>query len=127
MIREGETEDVFIPEEQTCGAFQGDEVEFIITRQKESASFGGGERRMEGKIVKILSHTTTRIVGLYEKSKRFGFVRPDDQRVLKDIYIPEGKEKGAVSGHKSGGRADFLRRTGHEAGGESGGDHRAHQ
>ena len=100
VIREGETEDVFIPEEQTCGAFQGDEVEFIITRQKESASFGGGERRMEGKIVKILSHTTTRIVGLYEKSKRFGFVRPDDQRVLKDIYIPEGKEKGAVSGHK---------------------------
>ena len=34
VIREGETEDVFIPEEQTCGAFQGDEVEFIITRQK---------------------------------------------------------------------------------------------
>ena len=52
---------------------------------------------MEGKIVKILSHTTTRIVGLYEKSKRFGFVRPDDQRVLKDIYIPEGKEKGTSS------------------------------
>ena len=34
------------------------------------------------------------------KRQRFGFVRPDDQRVLKDIYIPEGKEKGAVSGHK---------------------------
>lgn len=99
VMREGETEDVFIPEDQTGGAFQGDEVEFIITRQKDSAQ-GSDGRRMEGKIVRILSHGTTRIVGLYEKSKRFGFVRPDDQRVLKDIYIPEGKEKGAVSGHK---------------------------
>ena len=40
------------------------------------------------------------IVGLYEKSRSFGFVRPDNQRYLKDIYIPEGKEMGAMTGHK---------------------------
>ena len=75
------------------GAFQGDEVEYIIT----AAPSG---RRREGKIVRILSHTVRRIVGLYEKSRNFGFVRPDNQRYLNDIYIPSGKEMGAMTGHK---------------------------
>lgn len=93
VLPENGGEDVFIPEENICGAFQGDEVEFIIV----SAPTG---RRKEGKIVKILSHTVNRIVGLYEKSKNFGFVRPDNQRVMKDIYIPAGKEMNAMTGHK---------------------------
>lgn len=42
----------------------------------------------------------TKVVGLYEKSKSFGFVRPDNQRFLKDIYIPAGKELHAMTGHK---------------------------
>ena len=86
-------DDVFISEENLCGAFHGDEVEFIIT----SAPSG---RRREGKIVKILSHGVSRVVGLYEKSRDFGFVRPDNQRYLKDIYIPAGKEMNAMTGHK---------------------------
>ena len=86
-------DDVFIPEENLCGAFQGDEVEYIITAAPL-------RRRMEGKIVRVLSHSVTRIVGLYEKCRDFGFVRPDNQRYLKDIYIPAGKEGGAMTGHK---------------------------
>ena len=83
----------FISEENINGAFQGDEVEYIIVKSR------GGQRK-EGKIVRIVSHTVTRVVGLYEKSKNFGFVRPDNQRNLKDIYIPAGKEMGAMNGHK---------------------------
>ena len=93
VIMEGEDEDVFISEENMNGAFQGDQVEFIITKQPEG-------KRKEGKIVNILSHGTTKVVGLFDKCKNFGFVRPDNQRVLKDIYIPAGKDKGAMSGHK---------------------------
>ena len=92
VLREDE-EDVFIPEENINGAFQGDEVEFLITKSPEG-------RRKEGKIVRVVSHGTTKVIGLYEKSKSFGFVRPDNQRFLKDIYIPAGKEKGAMTGHK---------------------------
>ena len=92
VLREDE-EDVFIPEENINGAFQGDEVEFLITKSPEG-------RRKEGKIVRGVSHGTTKVIGLYEKSKSFGFVRPDNQRFLKDIYIPAGKEKGAMTGHK---------------------------
>lgn len=50
--------------------------------------------------MRVVSHGTTKVIGLYEKSKSFGFVRPDNQRFLKDIYIPAGKEKGAMTGHK---------------------------
>ena len=87
------SEDVFIPEDNISGAFQGDEVEYIIT----AAPSG---RRKEGKIVRILSHSVVHVVGLYEKSKSFGFVRPDNQRYLKDIYIPSGTERGAMTGPK---------------------------
>ena len=96
VIQEGEAEDIFIPEENTGGAFQGDQVEFIITKQGDSRE----GKRTEGKIVRIISRGLTRVVGLYEKCKNFGFVRPDNQRILQDIYIPEGKDKGAVTGHK---------------------------
>ena len=93
VMVEGEDEDIFIPGENVNGAFQGDEVECIITGAP-------GGKRKEGKIVRIVSHQVKKIVGLYEKSKSFGFVRPDNQRYLKDIYIPAGKEKGAMDGHK---------------------------
>ena len=93
VMLEGEDEDIFIPGENVNGAFQGDEVECIITGAP-------GGKRKEGKIVRIVSHQVKKIVGLYEKSKSFGFVRPDNQRYLKDIYIPAGKEMGAMDGHK---------------------------
>ena len=93
VMVEGEDEDIFIPGENVNGAFQGDEVECIITGAP-------GGKRKEGKIVRIVSHQVKKIVGLYEKSKSFGFVRPDNQRYLKDIYIPAGKEMGAMDGHK---------------------------
>ena len=85
--------DVFIAEENLSGAFQGDEVEFIIT----AAPSG---RRREGKVVRVVSHSVTQVVGLYENCGNYGFVRPDNQRYLHDIYIPAGKEKGAMTGHK---------------------------
>ncbi|WP_050640225.1 MULTISPECIES: ribonuclease R [Clostridia] len=99
VIQEGEEEDIFIPEENIGGAFQGDQVEFVVTKEADSRHGTDGKRK-EGRIVRILSHGTTKVVGLYEKCKSFGFVRPDSQRVLNDIYIPEGKDKGAMNGHK---------------------------
>lgn len=94
VIREGMDEDIYIAEENVNGAFQGDEVEFVVTHPKD------GGRRTEGRVVQVLSHSTTKVVGLYEKCKSYGFVRPDNQRIINDIYIPAGKEKGAMTGHK---------------------------
>ena len=90
---EGEAEDIFISEDDMNGAFHNDQVEVVI----KAAPAG---KRKEGKITKVLSHGTTTLVGYFEKSKNFGFVRPDDQRFVKDIFIPLERSKGAVTGHK---------------------------
>ena len=89
---EGE-EDLFIPEECKNGAFQGDQVEVLVTGYKE-----GGRR--EGKILRILSHGIVHVVGLYQKSKRFGFVLPDDTHVEQDIFVSEEDSMGAGDGDK---------------------------
>ncbi len=90
---EGEAEDIFISEDDMNGAFHNDQVEVVI----KAAPAG---KRKEGKITKVLSHGTTTLVGYFEKSKNFGFVRPDNQRFAKDVFIPLERSKGAVTGHK---------------------------
>ena len=90
---EGETEDIFIGEDDINGAFHNDQVEIVI-----KATPAG--KRKEGKIVKVLSHGTTTLVGYFEKSKNFGFVIPDNQKFVKDIFVPLERSKGAVTGHK---------------------------
>ena len=92
---EGEASDIFIGEEYTGGAFDKDKVEVVITKESSGKS-------REGKIVKIVERGLTKVVGLYEMrpGKNYGFVLPDNQKILKDIFIPIEKSKGAVDGHK---------------------------
>ena len=43
----------------------------------------------------------TKIVGIFEKSKNFGFVKPDDKKNFKkDIFIPKAFSKNARNGQK---------------------------
>lgn len=90
---EGQEEDVFIPADRTGGALHGDRVQIVI----DSEGRGG---RPEGTVVRILEHANETLVGTYEKGKGYGFVIPDNQRISKDIFIPQGCSQGAVSGHK---------------------------
>ncbi|MDO5540777.1 MAG: ribonuclease R [Eubacteriales bacterium] len=90
---EGWDEDVFIPESGINGAIHGDTVEIEVLP-------GRSGKRREGYVVKIISHVFTEIVGTYEKCKNFGFVIPDNQKLIRDIFIPQERSKGAVNGHK---------------------------
>ena len=65
----------------------------------ESQDRGGG-REAEGSVLKVLEHANKEVVGYYQKSKGFGFVIPDNQKISKDIFIPQGCDMGAVTGHK---------------------------
>ena len=95
VVTEGEDSDVFIGEEDTGGAFDGDKVEFVLTKE-------GRGRSREGKITRIISRGLKEIVGLYQKkdTQNYGFVIPDNQKFARDIFIPIEKSKGAVNGHK---------------------------
>ncbi len=90
---EGQADDIFISEDDANGAFHMDQVEVVITKAPE------GKRR-EGKIVRILSHGTVKLVGYFQKNKNFGFVIPDNDWFVKDIFVPLERSKGAVTGHK---------------------------
>ena len=90
---EGRSEDLYIPESSVNGAFHQDQVQVELLK-------GQGGRRQEARIVKILSHGLTKVVGTYQKSKSFGFVIPDLEKISTDIYIPAEGSKGAVTGHK---------------------------
>lgn len=71
-----------------------DKVMVAITVEKH------GDKRCEGKIIKILEHQIKEVVGTYQKSKTFGFVVPDNKKICYDIFVPQEKSMGAVTGHK---------------------------
>ena len=85
--------DFFVPAKNTGGAFDGDKVEIRVQ------SFSHGKRN-EARVTKVLERGVTTLVGTYDKGKGFGFVVPDSKRFGKDIFIPKGKSKGAITGHK---------------------------
>lgn len=91
---EGLERDVFIPAEKTAGAMHGDRVQIVA---EESQAKG---KRSEGAVVKILERANETVIGYYQKNKSFGFVLPDNQKLFQDIFIPQGKDMGAVTGHK---------------------------
>ena len=90
---DGLEEDIYISAEQVHGALHQDVVQVELKEAQE------GKRR-EGKVVKVLTRGTMQLVGIYQESKNYGFVVPDNGRYTKDIFIPKEQSKGAVNGHK---------------------------
>ena len=90
---EGEPEDIFIPEAQTHGAMHMDQVEIAVSPVVTGP-------RKEGTVLHIVERGMKQVVGTYEQSKNFGFVVPDNVKFGQDIFVPQERSKGAVSGHK---------------------------
>ena len=90
---EGQEEDYFVPAEHTGGAFHQDTVEIIVLKHSDG-------KRKEAKVVKIIERGIKEVVGTFQKSKAFGFVIPDNQKLGQDIFVPKERSKGAVDGHK---------------------------
>ena len=90
---EGMDQDVFIPAEKTKDAMHGDTVQI-------TASPASKGKRPEGAVIRVIERANQTIVGFYQKNKNFGFVVPDNQKINADVFIPQGKDMGAVTGHK---------------------------
>ena len=78
---ENQENEVYVSRGNTYQAIDGDEVLVEITDSKRD------DKNAEGKIIKILKHEKNTIVGVFQKSKNFGFVVPDDKKINTDIYI----------------------------------------
>lgn len=91
---EGQEEDLFVPSNSINKALNGDTVQVMIYKRKE------GTKRAEAKIVKIVKRERETVVGIFQKSKNFGFVVPDDKKFGTDIFISKSKCKEAKNNDK---------------------------
>ncbi|MCI9246016.1 MAG: ribonuclease R [Clostridia bacterium] len=87
---EDQEDEVYISRGNTKDAIDGDEVLIkIIEASRE-------DKHQEGKVLKVLKHNKDTFVGVFQKSRNFGFVVPDDRKVNSDIFISKkncGKAK----------------------------------
>lgn len=86
--------DVYIHANDMGGAMNGDTV---LVRVSTKGPSGG---RMEGEVVKVVIRAVTQVVGTFENHETYGFLIPDDKRITRDIFIPQNKFMGAVTGMK---------------------------
>ncbi|EGQ3657075.1 ribonuclease R [Staphylococcus pseudintermedius] len=91
-----EIEDIFIPPTKINRAMDGDVV--LVEVKKSRGDFRKG--KFEGEVKAIESHSIKQVVGTFSEARHFGFVVPDDKRIMQDIFVPKGQELGAVEGHK---------------------------
>ena len=81
--------DLFIPARSRGGALHGDEV---------FARIVGGSRGDEAAVYSVIRRGMRRIVGVYERGRRGGVVRPDERRFCNEVRIVGGER--AASGEK---------------------------
>jgi ribonuclease R len=84
--------DVFIPSNYMNGAMNGDKISVKVTREDTNT------KKREGEVVEIIERNTTKIVGIYEDCKNFGFVVSEDTRISKDVFISKKDRNGAKDG-----------------------------
>jgi ribonuclease R len=85
--------DVFIAARYLGTAFNGDTVEVALFAQQK-------KKNQEGQVIDVIKRKREEFVGILRKSKSFYFVKPDDLKIHRDIYIDKSKLNGAKVGDK---------------------------
>ncbi|WP_036380861.1 ribonuclease R [Muricauda sp. MAR_2010_75] len=93
VVVEDKDDDIFVPFNRMNKAFHGDMVEVFLKPKRNG-------KRPEGEVSKVLERRKSSYVGIVDKQKTFAFVRPTDQKMYTDIFIPLEKLKKANDGDK---------------------------
>lgn len=106
LIRDNrELSDIFIPTKNLNEAMNNDRV---LVKVRETDSFGREGRftktkpgeRQEGEVIRIIERANTFVTGTFNRNKSFGFVVPDDQKIIHDIYISKFNSADLKDGFK---------------------------
>ena len=84
--------DIFVPENALKTAMNGDKVQVKLIREN------AGTKRAEGEILEVLERKNSKIIGVYEQTKAFGFVSPEDQKLQHDVFISKSNRNFAETG-----------------------------
>lgn len=83
-------QDIFVPPGMLGGAAHGDLVLIQLARKPEG--------RYEGRVIKVLSRATSRLVGIYMAGGATGLVIPEDSRFPYNLVIRRQDSRGARNG-----------------------------
>ena len=89
FVQIADEEEIYINQKNVGQALNGDTV--LV----EILPYATGKTK-EGRIIQVVKHEKTTLVGFFEKNRNFGFVVPDDKKLGSDIFIPKkyfGKAK----------------------------------
>jgi ribonuclease R len=86
--------DVYIHANDLHGAMNND---IIFVRITLKGAAGG---KLEGEVVRVITRANTQVVGVFQDRETYGFLLPDDKRMVRDIFIPKHSYLGAVDGQK---------------------------
>ncbi|NNJ88711.1 MAG: ribonuclease R [Eudoraea sp.] len=93
VIVEGLDDDIFIASNKVNKAFNGDKVEVLLKPSRKS-------NKLEGQVISVLERKKNNFVGIIELKKSFAFVRPTDQKMYTDIFVPIDLVGNAKNGEK---------------------------
>ncbi len=84
--RDGE-EDIYISPRNLREAMHGDRVVARVESVRKKGK--------EGRVIRILERGTRKVVGKFMRAKNYSYIIPEDDRILQEIYIPDGETKRA--------------------------------
>ena len=87
-------DEIYISKDKSKNALNEDKVLIEIIEEKSE------NKKAEGRIVEILGRQKDTIVGIFQKSKNFGFVVPDNKNFGTDIFISKKDCGKARNNHK---------------------------
>lgn len=97
---DGSAEEIYISERFLGTALHGDKVVVALFAIPQKRKRREESAKLEGEIVEILERGSTTLVGELAKSHHFYLVKPDDERINRDVYIATDDLNGASLGDK---------------------------
>ena len=88
ILKDKSAGDIFVASRNLGTAFDGDIVEVGLFAQQK-------RKNLEGQVIGVTKRKREEFVGTLKKSKSFYFLKPDDPKIHRDIYIDKSKLKGA--------------------------------
>jgi ribonuclease R len=93
IIKDQSIKNIFIPGKKLGFAFNGDLVEVEPIKIQRG-------KNIEGEITGVVERKRKEIVGVLRRDKSGWFIKPDDDKIHRDIYIPETELNKAKIGEK---------------------------
>ncbi len=93
VMVEGQPEDLFVPPNAMRNALDGDTVEVSVRPAR-------GDNRAEAEVQRVLERGRSQTVGTFKLRGKTGVVKPDEPRLLYDIFVGKGDMGEARDGEK---------------------------